>query len=58
MKRDATSPLIHFYAVAGANHFTILGPTNRIIASKIVRDTDPSMNLQFTEQDLNKPFGR
>ena len=38
MKRDATNPQVHFYAVAGANHFTILNPINHIIASKIVDD--------------------
>jgi hypothetical protein len=52
------SPLVHFYAASWADHLRILGPTDRIIASKIVRDTGPTTNLQFTEQELNQPFVR
>ncbi len=36
----------------------ILNPTNLTIASKIVYDTGPSTNLEFTEQELNQAFGR
>ena len=58
MQRDAKNPLIHFHAVTGADHFTVLAPTNQIIASKIIGDTGTSTNLEFTPNELNQPFGR
>jgi dipeptidyl aminopeptidase/acylaminoacyl peptidase len=58
MQRASTNPLAHFYAVRGANHFSILAPTNRLIAAKILRDDGPTTNLAFTEDELSRPFGR
>jgi len=58
MKRASTNPKAHFYAVNGATHFTILGPTNRLIAQKILKDDGAESNLAFTEAELNQPFGK
>jgi acetyl esterase/lipase len=58
MARASTNPLAHFHPVRGANHFSLLAPTNRLIASKILRDDGPATNLAFTEAELNRPFGR
>jgi dipeptidyl aminopeptidase/acylaminoacyl peptidase len=58
MARASSNPLAHFYPVRGANHFSILAPTNRLIAAKILRDDGPTTNLAFTEAELNRPFGR
>jgi dipeptidyl aminopeptidase/acylaminoacyl peptidase len=57
MARASTNPLLHFHEVAGADHFSILAPTNRLIASKILRDDAPATNIEFTAQELNAPFG-
>jgi acetyl esterase/lipase len=58
MQGDSSNPLVHFYAVTGADHFNILDPTNRRIAAGILRDDGPSTNLAFTPGELNQPFGR
>ena len=36
-----------FFAVEGADHSDVLGPTNRLIAEKILQDTGPACNLAF-----------
>jgi acetyl esterase/lipase len=58
MQRASKNPLIHFYPVKGATHFTILAPTNQLIASRILHDEGPTTNLTFTEEELNKPFAK
>jgi acetyl esterase/lipase len=56
MARISRNPKVHFFPVAGANHFDILVPTTRIIAEKILRDGGPKCNIAFTSEELNKPF--
>ena len=46
------SPNVRFFAVKGKNHFSILAPTNQLIAAKINRDTGPATNLSFTAGEL------
>jgi acetyl esterase/lipase len=58
MSRSIKNPNAHFLAVNGANHFSILAPTNRLIAEKILRDDGSTCNLAFTEQELSKHFGK
>lgn len=58
MARTSHNPMIHFYPVKGATHFTILGPVNQLDAGKILRDTGPTCNITFTEEELNKLFAR
>ena len=54
----SSNPLLRFHAVKGANHFSILAPTTRTIAAKIVRDEGPRTSLSFTAAELNQPFGK
>jgi hypothetical protein len=54
MKRASTNPSVHFLPVRGADHFSILAPTIRLIASKILADTGPATNIDFTEAELSK----
>ncbi len=58
MKQSSTNPKIHFHPVKGATHFSILAPTTRLLAAKVLRDEGAATNLAFTEEELNKPFGR
>jgi dipeptidyl aminopeptidase/acylaminoacyl peptidase len=58
LKRASTNPRIHFYPVRGATHFSILSPTNRLIAGKILRDSGATTNLAFTGDELESPFRR
>jgi dipeptidyl aminopeptidase/acylaminoacyl peptidase len=43
---------VHFYLVHGATHFTILAPTNRLIAQKILQDTDATSNIEFSDSEI------
>jgi acetyl esterase/lipase len=51
-------PRVHAYPVSGADHFSILAPTTKLIADKIRRDDGPATNLTFTEEELNKLFAK
>ncbi len=52
MARASTNPLIHFLPVKGVDHFSILAPTNALIATKLLRDDGPTTNLAFDESEL------
>ncbi|HEV3261266.1 MAG TPA: prolyl oligopeptidase family serine peptidase [Gemmataceae bacterium] len=58
MARSSTNPHAHFVAIRGANHFSSLAPTTRLIADKVLRDDGPACNLTFTEEEVSKPFAR
>jgi predicted alpha/beta-hydrolase family hydrolase len=49
LSRTSRNPLVHFHPVKGANHFSILAPVSRLVASKILRDDGVSSNIKFTE---------
>jgi acetyl esterase/lipase len=53
MSQASTNPLIHFLPVKGLSHFSILAPTNELIAAKILRDDGPTTNLAFSEEELS-----
>jgi dienelactone hydrolase len=50
------NPLVHLYAVRGADHFSILAPVTRSVATKVLADTGPAATLTFTDEELAKPF--
>jgi dipeptidyl aminopeptidase/acylaminoacyl peptidase len=52
MAAASTNPNVRFLPVKGANHFSILAPTNMLIARKILRDEGPTTNIAFTEEEL------
>jgi acetyl esterase/lipase len=56
MERASTNPKIRFYPVKGATHVSVLAPTARLIAGKILRDDGPATTIAFTEEELNRPF--
>jgi dipeptidyl aminopeptidase/acylaminoacyl peptidase len=58
MARSTTNPKVHFLAARGATHFSILAPTTRLIAGKILRDDGAACNLAFTEEEVSKPFAK
>lgn len=58
MSKATTNSNVHFLPVRGASHFSILQPTTRLIAQKITRDDGPTTNLSFTEEEVNKLFGK
>jgi dipeptidyl aminopeptidase/acylaminoacyl peptidase len=58
MARASRNPMVHFLPVRGADHFSILAPTTRLIAESMLRDDGPETNLDFTEQQLSQLFAR
>jgi dienelactone hydrolase len=46
-------PPVHFYVVPNMTHYTILAPANAMIANKILNDTGPTTNIQFTQLDID-----
>ncbi len=54
MHRASTNPMVHFLAVKGADHFSILAPANGLIARKILADQGPTTNISFTDDELSK----
>jgi acetyl esterase/lipase len=57
MSAVSTNKLVHFYGVKGANHLSVVAPTNRLIASKMLKDTGATCNIQFTQDELDKRLG-
>jgi dipeptidyl aminopeptidase/acylaminoacyl peptidase len=58
LARASTNPNTYFIKVRGANHFSVLAPTNRLLAGKILLDTGAACNLTCTEDEVSKLFGR
>lgn len=56
MARISDNPQVRFLPVKGATHFSVLAPTTKLIAEKILRDTGESCNLTLTEEEVSKPF--
>jgi acetyl esterase/lipase len=56
MARASTNPKVQFLPVRGANHFSVLAPTTRLIADKVLRDDGPACNLAFTEAEVSQAF--
>lgn len=58
MARSSTNPKVQFLTVRGANHFSILAPTNRLLADKILRDDGDTCNMTLTAEEVSKPFAK
>lgn len=56
MKKATSNRWIQFYPVSGADHFSTLAPTNRLIAKKILGDSGPVCDIAFTVEQLRQPF--
>ena len=58
MSQASNNSNIHFYPIRGGTHFTILAPTTKLVAARILRDTGEKCSIRFNEADLRKPFGK
>ncbi|HEV8061274.1 MAG TPA: prolyl oligopeptidase family serine peptidase [Gemmataceae bacterium] len=56
MAKISKNPMLHFYPVQRASHFSILSPTTRYIAEQILADQGPATSIEFSAAELNKPF--
>ena len=54
MSLATKNPMVHFHPVKGANHFSILAPTNALIARKILADQGATTNIEFAEAELDR----
>jgi len=52
LSRASGNPLVHFHPVKGANHFSVLAPVSRLVASKILRDVGTASNITLSEREL------
>lgn len=58
MAGASTNPMVHFLPVPGANHFSILAPTTKLIADKLTGDGGTATSLAFSDEELRKLFAR
>jgi len=58
MRASCTNGNVHFLPVKGADHFSILAPTTRLLAEKIQADQGETCNIAITEDELNRLFGK
>jgi dipeptidyl aminopeptidase/acylaminoacyl peptidase len=58
MEKANTNRNIRFLAVAGANHFNVLAPINKLIAQKIRNDFGARTNIKLTETELNQAYAK
>jgi len=56
MRMESKNPLAHFLEIKGADHFSVLAPTNELIAQKILRDTGAITNISLSESELVRNF--
>ncbi|VTR97802.1 prolyl oligopeptidase family serine peptidase [Tuwongella immobilis] len=56
MAKRSLNPKLQFFVVPGANHFNILGPTNQLLAKKLLQDAGPECNLTLTAAEVNRLF--
>jgi len=49
-----SNPFTHYYLVKGKDHFSILAPITNLLARKVVSDTGPSINITFSQEELDQ----
>jgi len=54
LSQVSNNPEVHFYPVEGGDHFSILLPLTRLIATKIRADQSPTVNILFTEREIDR----
>jgi pimeloyl-ACP methyl ester carboxylesterase len=52
MQRVSQNAALHFISVAGANHFSVLAPSNEVIARKILNDLPSHKQFEMSESEL------
>jgi hypothetical protein len=54
MAQASDNSKLHFHAIEGRTHFSVLAPVTRLIAAKIHSDRGPATNIRFSDTDLFK----
>ena len=47
---------VQFFEVGGTDHFSILGPMNKLIAAKLVSDTGADVRIAFEDSEIARLF--
>jgi pimeloyl-ACP methyl ester carboxylesterase len=58
MAKGCKNPLVHFVTVKGADHFQVLGPTNALIARKVLEDQGATCDISLTKVEASRTFAR
>ncbi len=56
LRQLSKNPQARFFEVAGTDHFGVLAPTNELLASKLLADRGPQVNLSVTSSELDRLF--
>jgi acetyl esterase/lipase len=56
MAKVSTNPQAHFVEITGADHFSVLAPTNAILAQKIRQDTGEVSNINISKTEVDRSF--
>ena len=56
LEKASKNPLVHFFPVQGASHFSVLAPITAFLATKILADQGAA--LAITEAEVNAAFAR
>ncbi len=56
MKNSNPTTPIQFLVIWPSDHFSVLEPTNHLIAQKILQDTGPQTNITLTEKEVVDQF--
>jgi acetyl esterase/lipase len=58
MRTASNNPNLRFLAVEGADHFSILAPTTKLLATKILADQGETTSITITDDEASAPFVR
>jgi acetyl esterase/lipase len=58
MAKASKYSLVHFVKANGADHFEVLGPTNALIATKILADQGATCTITLSDEEVSRPFAK
>jgi hypothetical protein len=58
LSHASENPLVHCYAIQGANHFSIIAPLTKLIAQKVLRGDGPTSAIAFTPEERDHLMGK
>lgn len=54
MERSYQSDALHYFVVENADHFSVLAPATKVVAEKILADTDAEVNINISQSELDE----
>ncbi len=55
MQQSSANSALHFISVPGADHFSVLAPSNAVIASKIIKDSLSQEGFELLDAEIQNP---